>query len=169
MRRQTIAGLFALILGCGTPEGEPEGDWLDLTINEFLASNDTTIPNELGDYVDWIELYNSGEVDLSTAGLYISDDIDEPGRHPLPELTIPAGGHLLLWADKEAALGDYHLPFALEKSGESIALSYLDDGGEHTLLDAVTFGEQTTDLSQSRIPDGGDWTEQTPPTPGMMN
>ena len=159
----------SLVLGCGEDPAEPTGSFADVFLNEFMASNDTIIPNEAGDYVDWVELYNASEVDLSTEGLYITDDLDEPLMHPLPALTIPAGGHLLLWADKEVDLSDYHLPFALEKNGEELGLSYIDDGGEATLLDGVAFGEQVADLSWARMPDGGAWAEDVIPTPGTGN
>ena len=82
---------------------------------------------------------------------------------------MPANGHLLLWADNELELGDYHLPFALEKNGEALGLSYIDDGGAPVLLDGVVFGQQEDDFSWARIPDGGEWSEQTMPTPGQEN
>ncbi len=157
------------LTGCGEDPEEPEGSLLDLFINEFLAANETTIPNENGDYVDWVELYNASEVDLSLEGLYMTDDLEDPLLHPLPDLTVPAGGYLLLWADAEVELGDYHLPFALEKSGEDLGLSYLDDSDEPTLLDGISFGPQESDISMGRVPDGGDWTELDPPTPGSEN
>jgi hypothetical protein len=103
------AGLLA---ACGEEPVEPEASLLDLYINEFLAANESTIPNENGDYVDYVELYNASDIDLSLDGMYMTDDLDEPLLHLLPALTVPGGGYLLLWADKEDALGNYHLPFA---------------------------------------------------------
>ncbi|MFT5679552.1 MAG: hypothetical protein ACI8RZ_000456 [Myxococcota bacterium] len=157
------------LTACGDKSVEAEGSSLDLYINEFLAANDSIIANVNGDYVDWVELYNESEVDLSLDGFYMTDDLDEPLFHPLSaELTVPAGGYLLLWADKESDLGDYHLPFALEKSGEQLGLSYIDDGGEPVLLDGVAFGAQETDISWGRLPDAGEWSAVTP-TPGTEN
>lgn len=170
--QKTTAVLLFLTAGalaaCGEEPVEPEGSFLDLYINEFLAANESTIPNENGDYVDYVELFNDSDVDLSLDGLYMTDDLGEPLLHPLPALTVPAGGYLLLWADKEDALGDYHLPFALEKDGEELGLSYIDDGGEPVLLDGVAFGAQEADVSWGRIPDGGEWSTMTP-TPGTEN
>lgn len=159
------AGVLA---ACGEEPVEPEGSLLDLYINEFLAANESIIPNENGDYVDYVELYNASDIDLSLDGMYMTDDLDEPLLYPLPALTVTAGGYLLLWADKEDALGDYHLPFALEKNGEELGLSYIDDGGEPVLLDGVAFGAQEDDISWGRVPDGGEWSTMTP-TPGSEN
>ena len=159
------AGL--LLSGCGA-ESAPEGI-ADLYINEFLASNDTIIANEQGDYVDWIELYNDSDDDLSLSGIYVTDDLNTPLRHALSDITIDSGSYLLLWADQQVTLGDYHLPFSLSASGEAIGLSYLDESGGATLLDGVAFGQQQTDVSWGRSPDGGEWLELTPPTPGTGN
>jgi hypothetical protein len=161
--------LIATLVGCSAPAPEPDGEITELFINEFMAANETIIPNEDGDYVDWIELYNAADVPISLEDLYVTDDLDEPLAHPLPALTVPANGYLLLWADKELELGDYHLPFALEKNGESIGLSYIDDSGNPVLLDGVAFGVQEDDISLARIPDGGEWSEQAAPTPGQEN
>ena len=161
--------LIASLVGCSEPAQEPAGAISELFINEFMAANETIIPNEDGDYVDWIELYNASSEPFLLEGLYVTDDLDEPLAHPLPALTVPASGYLLLWADNELELGDFHLPFALEKNGESLGLSYIDDSGNPVLLDGVAFGMQEEDISWARIPDGGEWSEQAVPSPGQEN
>ncbi len=155
-----------MLAGC-TGEGSVAPP--DVFINEFMADNETIIPNEEGDYVDWIELYNAADEPVSTADLFLSDDLDDPTMFALPDLEIAAGGYLLLWADKQTELSDYHLPFSLSRDGEEIGLSYLDDGGDPTLLDGVQFSAQESDISWGRQPDGGSWTELAAPSPGMEN
>jgi len=49
-------------------------------INEFMASNATTIADDDGDYSDWIELYNPGLADYELKDHYLSDDSDDPLR-----------------------------------------------------------------------------------------
>lgn len=169
IKQSTTKMLIATLIGCGEPAPEPTGAISDLFINEFMAANETIITNEDGDYVDWIELYNASGEAISLEGLYVTDDLDEPLAHALPMLSVPANGHLLLWADKEVELGDYHLPFALEKNGEALGLSYLDDRGNPVLLDGIAFGTQEDDVSWARIPDGGEWSEQAAPSPGQEN
>ena len=169
IKQSTMTMLIATLVGCGEPAPEPSGAISALFINEFMAANETIIPNEDGDYVDWVELYNASGEAISLEGLYVTDDLDEPLAHPLPMLTVPANGYLLLWADKEVELGDYHLPFALEKNGEELGLSYIDSSGNPVLLDGVAFGMQADDISWARIPDGGEWSEQATPSPGEEN
>ena len=59
------------------------------------------------------------------------------------------------WADGETSQnspgGELHANFQLARSGEAIGLSTPDGA----LIDSVTFGSQTNDVSQGRLPDGG--------------
>ena len=91
---------------------------LPLAINEFMASNGNTIADERGKFSDWIEIANTGSSPVNTGGLYISDEPEEPLKWQIPEgfpsiTTIPPGGFLVLWADKEPNLGPLHLGFKL--------------------------------------------------------
>ena len=47
----------------------------DLVINEFLASNDACCADENGDYDDYIEIYNHGDVAVDIGGFLITDEI----------------------------------------------------------------------------------------------
>ena len=72
-----------------------------LTINEFMADNGSTIADENGDFDDWIEIHNAGNVPVDIGGYFISDDAAEPTAWQIPNVnpsltTIPAGGFLLL-------------------------------------------------------------------------
>jgi hypothetical protein len=60
----------------------------DIVINEFMSRNDTTLPDQDGDYPDWIELYNPGEqtVDLLNYGL--SDKLNEARKWIFPEVSL---------------------------------------------------------------------------------
>jgi len=85
--------------------------------------------------------------------------------------TIPARGYLLVWADGTPSQNspnqpDLHANFSLAKGGEAIAL-FAPDG---TLIDAVTFGLQSADVSQGRFPDGNTAIFfMTNPTPRSAN
>jgi hypothetical protein len=85
--------------------------------------------------------------------------------------SIPPGGHFLVWADNEASQNstnspDLHVNFQLNKAGESLGL-FAADG---TQIDAVTFGAQTSDVSEGRCPDGGgSVSSMTTPTPRAAN
>ena len=140
----------------------------DLCINEFMAANATTIPDETGAFPDWIELYNLGHEDVALGGYTLSDDLDEPSKHELSdELVLPAFGYLLLWADGSPDLGANHLGFQLSRDGEELGL-YHPSG---SVINHLEYDEQATDWSAARIPDGvlDAWVIDTTPTPGHPN
>src|SRR5690606_8802482 len=49
-----------------------------IVINELLSSNQTVIADEHGEYDDWIELYNAGEVPVNLSKFYFSDKSAAP-------------------------------------------------------------------------------------------
>ncbi len=142
-------------------------------INEFLASNDSGITDETGDFEDWIEIYNAGSSDLNLTNYYISDDPLEPllwqiptGRDP-SLTTVPAGGYLILWADKDTEDGPNHIDLKLGAGGEAIILTAPDG---MTVVDQIVFDAQTADVSNGRATDGAPNLVFFPsPTPGMAN
>jgi len=145
----------------------------DLVINEFLASNDSCYADEHGDFDDWIEIYNTGNVAVDIGGMYLTDDLAELTAYQIPttypdSTTIEAGGFLLLWADKEPEQGILHLDeVKLSGNGEQIGLTASDGT---TIIDSLTFGEQITDISKGRETDGSStWIFFDVPTPGTTN
>jgi hypothetical protein len=142
-------------------------------INEFLASNDTCFADEHGDFDDWIEIYNAGNIAGDIGGMYFTDDLTELMNSQIPttfpdSTTINPGEYLIIWADKEPEQGILHLDdVKLSGDGEDIGLTAADGT---TIIDSYTFGAQTTDVSEGRMPDGGTtWQFFSVPTPGAMN
>lgn len=71
-------------------------------INEFLARNETVIPDnvDFGDYSDWLELYNPTNTTVDLTGYYLTDDLNEPLKWEIPAGTIIRGYEtILFWAD----------------------------------------------------------------------
>jgi uncharacterized protein YaiE (UPF0345 family) len=145
-----------------------------LKINEFLASNSLGIVDELGVHEDWIEIYNKGSQPVDIGGMYITDLLSNPTLYQIPatdpsKTTIPANGHLLLWADNEPAQGVLHVNVKLSAGGEAIGLAMMVDGVP-TYLDQITFGAQSADVSTGSFPDGSTNIRTfTTPTPGAQN
>ncbi|MFH1213729.1 MAG: CotH kinase family protein, partial [Candidatus Neomarinimicrobiota bacterium] len=138
-----------------------------LFINEILASNSTTNTDEFGEYDDWMEIYcDSGSIDL--AGFFLTDNFSQPDKWAFPDTVISAGPHLLIWADDQAEQGAWHASFKLDKSGEFLAIFRKTDT-TFVLIDSLTFGLQTANISFGRIPDGGDNRSFMPPSPGSAN
>ncbi len=146
--------------------------YAQLTINEFLADNASTIADENGDFEDWIEIHNAGANAVDIGGYYISDDLTAPTIWQIPTTnpsltTVPAGGFLLLWADKDTDDGELHIDIKLGSGGEDIVLVNPDGV---TIVDQLTFGPQSTDVSYGRTVDGGpDFQIFTASTPNASN
>ncbi len=138
-------------------------------INEFMASNATTLMTASGEYADWIELYNGSgrDVDLSEYGL--SDDMNRATKWTFPAGTvIPADGYLVVFCDGADGLdeaGALHATFGLRTYQEAVVLSYRGH-----IIDSVEYTSQETDVSMARTVDGtGEFAPASQPTPGYPN
>ena len=137
-----------------------------LYVNELLALNPGDLLDEFGDADDWIELHNAGLTAVSLAGFGLSDDPGDPMKWILPDVTVPAGGFLLVWADGEPAEGPLHAAFRLSGDGESVELT----SPAGSMVDAVEFGIQQAGIAWARSNDGGpEWGAARSPTPGATN
>ena len=141
-----------------------------IVINEFMASNDVTFADPQGEYDDWIELYNPTALAIDLGGMYLTDDLFSPRKWQFPDTTLAANGYLLVWADDdEGDMPGLHAGFTLSGDGEQIGLFDRDDRG-NALVDTLTFGEQESDVSAGRIPDGTGFTVVLETaTPGLAN
>lgn len=128
-------------------------------INEWMAANTSASgfadPAD-GGFDDWFELYNPNTVPVDLADYSLTDDLLNPSQYRIPAgYVVPARGFLLVWADDETGQNsperpDLHVSFRLNQGGEHIGL-FAPNG---TLIDAVSFGPQTNNVSQGRYPDG---------------
>ncbi len=140
-----------------------------LFINEFLASNSHTNPDEAGDFDDWLEIFNSGPEPVSLGGKHLTDDLSDPTQWVFPDTVLSPGGFLLVWCDDEPGEGPLHATFKLSAGGEQIGLFESDSNGVLP-IDTLSFGAQSTDVSMGRLPDGSEtWVLFTTPTPGGPN
>jgi len=137
-----------------------------LYINEFMADNDNAVADELGFYSDWLELYNGGTEALFLADYFLTDKLDNPTKWQMPEMYLQPGEFVLFWADDEETFGSLHTNFKLSKGGEAIGIF----NGMGAVVDEISFGEQETDVSFGRLPDGDpNWIFFTASTPGESN
>ena len=125
-----------------------------------------------GHFDDWFEIFNPNSVAVDLTGYALTDNLTNTTvRWPVPAGTrIPARGFLLVWADSDTNQNtnstDLHANFKLDKTGDTIGL-FAPNG---SLVDSVTFAEQTNDVSQGRWPDGAGNTFFMPtPTPRAAN
>lgn len=140
-----------------------------LYINEMVASNDSTIADEDGDFSDWIEIYNSGGTAVNLDGYGLTDNDADPFKWTFPAEIIQPGEFLIVWAsDKERAIpgSPLHTNFKISAGGEEIVLTAPGGLQEDYLPPAAL----QADLSYGRQPDGpGGLFFFTEPTPGASN
>ena len=159
------------------------GDMMDMTdmddpsvtgpsvvINELMADNDAIFADPQGDYDDWLELHNLTDSPVILTGMYLSDKADEPTKWKFPENTeIPANGYLVVWLDDDGdATEGLHANFKLSKNGET-AMLVDTDARDNQVLDSIAFGEQRTDVSFGRLPNGTGDFQIVQATPGAEN
>jgi hypothetical protein len=106
------------------------------------------------------------------AGLYLGPDPSTTGEKNTqiaPLSFVGGNGFVVFQADKNIASGSNHVNFKLGASAQYILLSNNDPS--ITQIDAVSFGQQTTDVTMGRIPDGSSNIVSMPgsPTPGAKN
>ena len=141
-------------------------------INEWMADNSRTLADPAdNDYEDWFELFNPNSFPVDLTGWTLANALTNAGWSIPSGYVIPANGYLLVWADKETGQNnsnriDLHIDFKLSKAGETIVVRAPDG----RLVDTVTFGAQTTDVSEGRYPDGSASRHSfTVPTPRAAN
>lgn len=148
---------------------------ITIFINEWMADNTQTVADPAdGGFEDWFELYNPGTNAVDVGGFYLTDELTNKFNYQIPNnghYVVPPGGYLLVWADNESNQNntnrtDLHANFALSRTGDAIGL-FASDG---TQIDAVSFGAQTSNLSEGRFPNGAAAIFPMPtPTPRAAN
>lgn len=131
-----------------------------IVINELLPVNSNIVPDQNGEYDDWIELFNKSSAVVDISGYYLTDSKKNLVKWKFPEGTIIEGkGFLIIWADEDTTQRGLHSNFKLSSSGEKVLLSKPD----LTVIDHVEYPALTQQLSYSRVPDGsGSFIWQTP-------
>lgn len=139
----------------------------DLVINEFMASNETTVADQDGEYDDWIELYNNSTSPIDLEGYFLSDDANDLMQWAFPAGTSIAGnGYVVVWADNDEEQAGLHANFKLSASAESVFLV----NASGVIVDEVSFVDQTADISYGRYPNGtGSFQTMTPTFNGENN
>lgn len=98
-------------------------------ISEFMASNDTGLIDEDGDFSDWIEIHNPDADAVDLAGMHLTDDASQLDQWEIPAVSIPAGGYLVVYAsnkNRADSAQELHTNFKLSSSGGYLALVAVD-------------------------------------------
>lgn len=121
-----------------------------LVINEFMADNDNTMPDQDGEFEDWVEIYNNTNGPLNLNGLFMTDDFSNPAKWPFPDTILAPDDYLIVWADNDTFQSGLHAFFKLSASGERLWVGY----NNGFTVDSLTFGSQGTDIAYGRFPNG---------------
>ncbi len=138
----------------------------EVVINEIMASNKVSIPDQDNEYDDWIELYNNGSFPVDISGYFLSDKSDEILQWQFPQGTIiDADDYLIVWCDNDLDQKGLHANFKLSAFGETVYLN-TDKGN---VADFVNYGEYKSEYTYSRVPNGTGNFEWQHPTMEMSN
>ncbi len=141
---------------------------LILAINEIVASNTSINADNFGEYDDWIEIYNYGNMPIFLGDKYLSDNAEEPTKWQMPALYIQPNEYLLFWADKAPEQGANHTNFKLSAGGEFVGL--FDNATAYfARIDGLDFGAQQSDVAWGRYPNGTGNFQALLPSPAAPN
>src|SRR5580765_4872112 len=96
-----------------------------IVISEFMADNKVTLPDENGQFSDWIEIYNTSAVTVNLNGWSLTDDSTHQARWLFPSTNLASKGFMVVFADgtNRVVLGQpLHADFSIRASGEYLAL-----------------------------------------------
>jgi len=138
-----------------------------LFLNEVCSDNETILLDDFGEYNDWIELYNTGNVAINIEGYFLSDNPDNPQKWSFPNVEIEADNYLVIFASEEDLVSSFiHTNFKLSKNGEPLLLSNPDGLIIDQLLIPPLADDQSYGRSASNI---NEWFYYSSPTPGNQN
>jgi hypothetical protein len=139
-----------------------------LKINELLPLNLSGQKDGTGAPEPWIELHYGGSGIVNLAGLYITDNIDEPYKYTITrqavhQTTLSSGDKMCVWASGQRSKGLLHSNFRLSEAGGSIYIHQYSGTGL-VLIDSINYAAMAADQSYGRFPDGSASMEIMPPT-----
>ena len=140
-------------------------------ISEICSANTSLLEDMDGDFSDWIELYNSGDENVSLQGWSLSDSVDERNKWIFPDLSLKPGDLQIIFAsgkDRRDSGSEIHTSFKISANGETLLLS--NTHGQ--VVDAIRIGSLDDDTTLGRAEStGSDWFQfqKASATPGKIN
>lgn len=133
-------------------------------ISEIMAAGQLVLPDEDGEFPDWVELHNTGDKPVSLEGWSLSDDPEIPRKWCFPQVTIGPGERLTVFCSgKDRTADTLHTDFSLAASGEHLILT----ASIGIPVDSVTFPAGKANRAFTFDDDSAAITDM--PTPGYAN
>ena len=122
-----------------------------LRISEIMPSNHTSVPDDGGNYPDWIEVWNSSDRVINLQGVGLSDR-DTSIRFLFPDIDLQPDARVVVFCDNTNQVDSgrpMHAKFKLSSVGETV---YLFDPNAFQ-IDAVTYRILSSDTSWALLSD----------------
>jgi hypothetical protein len=140
-----------------------------IIINEYMASNGSFLPDDKGQYSDWIEIYNPTDNVVDLTGYGLSVDKKAAGWK-FPGLKLQAKGYMVVFAsgegtsDPNAAYQHTNFKVSADKGGIYL---FNPDG---QLIESEEYNQQASNVSLGRdAKDTSKWSKFDKATPGFQN
>ncbi|NCB31858.1 MAG: lamin tail domain-containing protein, partial [Clostridia bacterium] len=78
-----VAGLVVYVSTSGKGGGVTAAS-VSVRLNEVMTSNKGSVPDGLGNFPDWVELYNPSDKEVDISGYGLSDNVLEGGKYVFP-------------------------------------------------------------------------------------
>lgn len=135
-----------------------------LIINEAMSSNYEYLPNNSGNYYDWIELKNNSSETINLKDYYLTTTLNDTEMYELPDYELKPGNYYVIMASGDTNLTNnsyHHANFKISNI-ESI---YLTSKGK--VIDSMFIADLKTGYSFGRGSYGFIYMEK--PTPNSNN
>lgn len=140
----------------------------EAVLTEFLARNESTVRDEDGEFADWIEISNPGDVAVDLQGWALTDAEDRLEKWRFPDgARLQAGERRLVFAtgwDRRDIDDEWHTNFRLSAPGEFVALVRPDGEVATAYQPAPQFDDVSFGMDES-----GRVGYLVSPTPGEAN
>ncbi len=123
-----------------------------LIINEVMNNNYSYLPQNGGNYYDWIELYNNGKDDVKLSDYCLTTNINTVCMSKLPDVTLKKGEYYVVMASGNSELTNKsytHLGFKL---GDNDAIYLTKDS---SIIDSMYVSQVPNGYSYGRGKDYG--------------
>jgi len=122
-----------------------------VVINELMPSNVSAKADAMGEFDDWIELYNTSSEEVDLSKYYLTSDAGNLVKWQFPLGTvIPANAYLTVWMDDDESQSGLHANFKLPQDGGYVLLT----NENREIAGYVTYPEFFENAAYARQPNG---------------